>query len=84
MQPSTEDGEPPPVMVRMEGVDGLTELHLKVAFDDGQNGGEIEEIVWKEAIALVTFKDAKGVCMQECVAKVMLQWQMSSKFPSAL
>ena len=60
---STEDEVTLSTVVHVEGVDGLTELHLEVAFDDGEQGGEIEEIVWKDDVALVTFKNAKGVCM---------------------
>ena len=49
-------------VVQVEGVRGLNRDHLDMRFDDeDKGGGEIDEIELKEDVALITFKDAKGV-----------------------
>ena len=49
-------------VVQVEGVRGLNRDHLDLGFDDeDKGGGEIDGIELKEDVALVTFKDAKGV-----------------------
>ena len=71
--PSDEGG----AVVQVEGVVGLDNDYLELAFDDDdKGGGDIDEIDLKGKIALITFKDVKGwLCILQSVQ--LLVWHYS-------